>query len=314
MQDRGGVWLPEQASSLAGDVDALFNFILYTSVVLFATVIGSMIYLALRYRRRSQADCPSPFRENKWLELSWIVIPTVLVTIVFTWGFKVFIRLNVAPPNSYEVTVRASKWSWLFEYPNGARSNTLHVPVRRPVKLRMSSSDVIHSLYVPAFRIKMDVLPRRYTYAWFEATRQDTFPLMCTEYCGQQHSTMLANVVVLSQDEFNAWLQSAVIDESMPPSARGELLFVQQGCQACHSVDGTPGVGPSLLGIAMSERVFADGTRTVADDNYLRDAILNPAAQVVQGYAPLMPGQYAATLTSEEIDALVAYLQELQVP
>ncbi len=306
--------MPEAASSLAGDVDALFNFVLYTSMVLFAAVIGSTIYLAVRYRRRNQADCPAPFKESKWLEVSWIIIPTVLVVIVFTWGFQLFIRLGVSPPNSYEITVRAAKWNWLFEYPNGARSNVLHVPVRRPVRLRMSSSDVIHSLFVPAFRVKMDVLPGRYTYAWFEATRQDTFPLMCTEYCGQQHSTMLTDVIALSQDKFDTWLESASIDESMPPSARGELLFLQQGCQACHSVDGTPSVGPTLQGIAMSEREFTDGTRAVADDNYLREAILNPAAQVVQGYAPLMPGQYAATLASEEIDALVAYLQVLEVP
>ena len=295
-------------------MDTLFNFILNTSVVLFVAVIGSMVYLALRYRRRSPADCPSPFKESKWLEVSWIIIPTLLVVIVFTWGFQLFIRLGVAPPNSYEVTVRASKWNWLFEYPNGARSNVLHVPVSRPVRVRMSSSDVIHSFYVPAFRVKMDILPGRYTYAWFEATRQDTFPLLCAEYCGQQHSTMLSNVVVHSQDQFNDWLQSAAIDDSMPPSARGEILFAQQGCQACHSIDATAGAGPGLQGIAMTERVFIDGTTALADENYLREAILNPASQVVQGYTPLMPGQYGATLSSEEIDALVAFLMELRSP
>lgn len=310
MNEQGSLWLPEAASSIAGDVDALFYFILRTSIVLFVGVVGTMIFFAYRYRRRSQADRPLPFKENKWVEASWIIIPTVLVAIVFTWGFQVFVRLGVAPPNSYEITVRATKWSWLFEYPNGARSNTLHVPVSRPVKLRMSSSDVIHSFFVPAFRVKQDVLPGRYTYVWFEATRQDTFQVMCTEYCGQQHSTMITSVVAQSQDEFEVWLQEAVIDESMPPAARGELLFTQQGCFACHSVDGTTGSGPTVQGLALSERTFTDGTSATADENYLRESIINPAALIVEGFAPVMPGQYGATLTTEEIDALIAYIQE----
>ncbi len=310
MNEQGSLWLPEAASSVAGDVDALFYFILYTSVVLFVGVIGTMILFAYRFRRRSQADRPEPFRESKWIEASWIVIPTVLVAIVFTWGFRVFVRLGVAPPNSYEITVRATKWSWLFEYPNGARSNVLHVPVSRPVKLRMSSSDVIHSFFVPAFRVKQDVLPGRYTYVWFEATRQDTFQVMCTEYCGQQHSTMITSVVVQPQDEFETWLLEAVIDESMPPAARGELLFTQQGCFACHSVDGSSGSGPTMQGLSMSERPLADGTSATADENYLRESIINPSAQVVEGFAPVMPGQYGATLTTEEIDALIAYIQD----
>ncbi len=310
MNEQGSLWLPEAASSIAGDVDALFYFVLYTSIVLFVGVIGTMIFFAYRFRRRSHADRPEPFRESKWIEASWIIIPTVLVAIVFTWGFRVFVRLGVAPPNSYEITVRATKWSWLFEYPNGARSNALHVPVSRPVKLRMSSSDVIHSFFVPAFRVKQDVLPGRYTYVWFEATRQDTFQVMCTEYCGQQHSTMVTSVVVQSQDEFETWLQEAVIDESMPPAARGELLFTQQGCFACHSVDGTPGSGPTMQGLSMSEPTFVDGTSATADENYLRESIINPSARVVAGFAPVMPGQYGATLTPEEIDALIAYIQE----
>ena len=310
MEDRGTLWLPEAASTIAGDVDALFYFILRVSIVLFVGVVGSMVYFAFRYRRRSDADRPLPFKESKWIEASWVIVPTILVAIVFTWGFEVFIRLGVAPPHSYEITVRASKWSWLFQYPNGALSNTLHVPVSRPVRLRMSSSDVVHSLFVPAFRIKQDVLPNRYTFAWFEATRQDTFQVLCTEYCGQQHSTMLSSVVAQSQDDFEAWLQAAVIDDSMPPAARGELLYTQQGCFACHSLDGTPGSGPSLQGLHLSERLFTDGTRTAADENYLRESIINPVAQVVQGYAPVMPGQYGATLAAEEIDALIAFIQE----
>ncbi len=310
MEDKGTLWLPENASTYAGDVDALFYFIYWVSVVLFILVIGAMVYFAYKYRRRSEADRPQPIKESKLVEASWVVVPTILVAIVFTWGFQVFIKMGVAPPNAYEITVRASKWNWLFEYPNGARSNELHVPVSRPIKLKMSSIDVLHSFFVPAFRTKQDVVPNRYTYVWFEATRQDTFQVMCTEYCGQQHSTMLSQVVVQSQGDFNTWLAENLIDESATPAERGELLYNQQGCFACHSLDGTTGSGPTFQGLSGSQRAFTDGTTATADANYLREAIINPAAQVVQGFAPVMPGQYGTTLTAEEIDALVAYIQE----
>ncbi len=310
MDDQSSIWLPEAASTFAEDVDGLFYFILAVSVVLFVAVIGAMCWFTYRYRRQSDADRPVPFKESKWVEASWIVVPTVLVAIVFTWGFRVYVKMGVAPPNAYEITVRAAKWSWLFEYPNGVRSNVLHVPVSRPVRLKMSSSDVIHSFFVPAFRVKMDVLPNRYTYAWFEATRQDTFQVLCTEYCGQQHSMMLSRVVVQSEDNFQAWLRESVMDESMPPAERGEIIFAQQGCPTCHSVDGSAGAGPTLQGLAGSERAFTDGTTAIADENYLRDAIIDPVAQVVQGFQPVMPGQYGATLTTEDIDALIAFIQE----
>ncbi len=309
MEQRQAFWLPDAASTYAGDVDALFYFILIVSVILFAGVMATMVLFAWRYRRRSAADRPKPVKENKIVETSWILVPTILVAIVFVWGFRVFIHMNVAPPNAMEITVRAQKWSWLFEYPNGVRASALHVPVGRPVKLTMSSADVLHSLYVPAFRTKMDVVPGRYTYAWFEATRQDTFPLMCTEYCGQQHSMMLSSVIVQSQDDFEAWLQEGLLAADASPAERGEMLYTQQGCLACHSLDGAPGTGPSFAGLAGSERVFADGTRRIADDNYLREAITQPATEIVEGYMALMPGTYAL-LEPDEIDALVAFIKE----
>ena len=310
MEDKGTLWLPESASTFSGEVDALFYFIYWVSVVLFIGVMGAMGYFAYRYRRRSEADRPQPIKESKLVEASWVVVPTILVAIVFTWGFEVFIKMGVAPPNAYEVTVRASKWSWLFEYPNGARSNELHVPVSRPVKLKMSSSDVLHSFFVPSFRVKQDVVPNRYTYVWFEATRQDTFQVLCTEYCGQQHSTMLAPVVVQSQDDFNNWLDESLIDESATPAERGQLLYRQQGCDSCHKLDGSAEAAPSFQGLFGSQRPFDDGTTATADENYLRESIVNPAAKLVQGFPSNMPGQFGALLSSEEIDALVAFIKE----
>jgi len=310
MTDEQAVWLPDAASSYAGNVDALFYFILAISTVLFVGVVITTVLFAWRFRRRGESDRPTPVKENKLVEISWIVIPTILVIIVFVWGFRVFIHMNTVPPNAMEITVRAQKWSWLFEYPNGVRSVDLHVPVDRPIKLKMSSADVIHSLFVPAFRTKQDVIPGRYTYAWFEANQQGTFPLLCTEYCGQQHSTMLSSVVVHSQDDYEAWLQENLISEDATPAERGRLLYEQQGCLGCHSLDGTAGAGgPSFLGLAGSERVFTDGTSAIADANYLRESITQPAVKIVEGYMPIMPASYAL-LSPEEIDALVAFIQE----
>ena len=308
MRDQETLWLPEAASTVAGDVDALFYFIVWVGTFLFVGVIGTMVLFAWRYRRRSAEDRPTPVRENKVVEASWIIVPFVLVTVVFVWGFRLFLEMGVAPPNAYEINVRARKWSWLFEYPNGVASNELHVPVNRPVKLRMSSDDVIHSFFVPAFRVKQDVLQGRYTYTWFEATRQDTFQVFCTEYCGTAHSLMVTRVVVQSQDDFESWLADSAMDGSMTPAERGERLYTQQGCFACHSLDGTEVTGPSFLGLAGSVRVFTDGTSAEADANYLRTSIVNPAEKIVEGFDPLMPGQYAA-VSAEDLDALVAFIE-----
>ena len=310
MNQQQSIWLPEAASTIAGDIDSLFYFILVTSIIIFAGVMGTMVLFAWRYRRRSPNDRPEPVHENKLVEASWIVIPSILVAVVFVWGFRLFLELGIAPPNSYEVNVTARKWSWSFSYPNGVVSADLHVPVNRPIKLRMSSEDVIHSFFVPAFRVKADVLQGRYSYVWFEATTRDTFIVACTEYCGTSHSDMYARVIVQSQDEFEDWIAENLDDGSLTPAQRGERLYTQQGCFACHSLDGSAAAGPSFLGLAGSTRNFTDGTSAMADDNYLRTSIVNPALQLVEGYPPVMPGQYAATLTTEDIDALVAFINE----
>jgi cytochrome c oxidase subunit 2 len=281
------------------------------SVVLFVLVVGVMVYFAIKYRRRSQADRPSPVHESKLMEAAWIVVPTILVLVVFTWGFKAFLKVEVAPPNAYEIRVYAQKWSWRYEYPNGATSSDLHVPVGRPIKLKMSSADVLHSYFVPAFRVKQDVLPNRYTSVWFEATRQDTFQVYCTEYCGTSHSGMLSNVIVQSQDEFNDFLTEGVIDPNAPPAERGAILYEQQACQSCHTLDGTAVVGPSFQGLYGKQEQLTDGSSVTVDDNYLRESILEPNAKIVQGFNPIMPANYT-NLSEEEINALIAFIQEQQ--
>lgn len=311
MGDKGTFWLPEGASTLAGEVDALFYFVYWISVVIFVAVIAAMVYFMIRYRRRTPHDRPPVVHESKVLEVTWIVVPTILVLIVFTWGFKVFLKLGVAPPDAYEIQVVGQKWSWQFTYPNGVRSAELHVPVDRPVRLQMSSVDVLHSFYIPAFRVKQDVLPNRYSSIWFEATRADTFQVYCTEYCGTQHSGMLTKVIAHEQSAFETWLQESGIDPTASPAQRGALLYTQLGCQACHSLDGTRLTGPSFQGLYGSTHGLADGSSVEVDDNYLRESILEPSAKIVEGYANVMPASYGG-LTEDELTALIAFIEEQQ--
>lgn len=313
MGDNGTLWLPEAGSTLAGEIDSLFYFVYWLSVIFFVGVVATMAYFAVKYRRRSAEDRPAPVHESKIVETAWIVIPTILVLIVFTWGFKAFLKLNVAPPNAYQIQVRALKWAWQFEYPNGTiTTNELHVPANRPIRLQMSSSDVIHSFFVPAFRVKHDVLPNRYTSVWFEATRRDTFQVFCTEYCGTQHSGMLAKVIVQSQEEFNDWLSTGggSLDE-LPLPELGARLYQQQACFSCHTTDGSPLVGPTFQGLFGRQRTFTDGSTATADENYIRESILEPTAHVVEGFQPIMPPNYSS-LSERELSALIAFIQEQQ--
>ena len=251
-----------------------------------------------------------------------IILPTILVLIVFTWGFKAFMTVTQAPDNAYEIRVNARKWAWDFEYSTGFIStNELYIPSNRPIKLIMSSDDVLHSFWVPEFRVKHDVIPNRYSTVWFEATEETGAPetpgdpnatgyirILCTEYCGTGHSAMLAKIWVLPQDEFDQFLaEGGGISEDMPLAELGQLLYQQKACNGCHSLDGTPGVGPSFQGLFDSQATFADGTTATRDENYLRESILVPAAKVVEGYQPIMP---PIPLQDREVDGLIEFLKE----
>ncbi len=311
MGENGNVWLPEGASTLAPSIDSLFYFVLIVSTILFVGVVAAMAYFAIRYRRRNASDIPSPVHESRLLEISWVVIPTILVLIVFSWGFRLYVEQGVAPPDSYKIQVQAKQWLWEFEYPNGAKAvNELRVPVDRPVQLTMSSADVIHSLFIPSFRVKYDVLPNRYTSVWFQATKTGEYDLFCTEYCGTQHSGMLAKVIVLTQDAFNEWLKTGGGNfEDMPLPEYGALLYEQQACVTCHSVDGTPKVGPTFKGLFGKNEQTESGSIT-ADENYIRESIIEPQAHIVAGYPPVMPSY--ASLDERQVSALIAFIQEQQ--
>ncbi len=313
MEDKGTLWLPPAESTLAPEIDGLFYFVYWISVVIFALVVLSMLYFVVRYRRRRPDEQPPHVKESKLLELSWIVVPTILCMIVFTWGFQSFLRLGTAPPDAYQITVRAKKWLWEFEYPNGTvATNELRVPIGRNVRLVMSSEDVLHSFFVPAFRVKHDVLPNRYTSVWFNATTEGEKQVFCTEYCGTQHSGMLAKVMVLPEDEFQEWVESGGGNfDDMPLPEYGATLYQQQACFTCHSTDGTQVIGPTFQGLFGKTRAFTDGTSTVADENYIRESILNPAAKIVEGFNPIMPASYSG-LNERQLSALIAFIQEQQ--
>ncbi|MBK8013531.1 MAG: cytochrome c oxidase subunit II [Deltaproteobacteria bacterium] len=312
--NEGTFWFPPQASTGAEAVDFAYNFIYWVSVVSFVVVVSLMCFFALRYRRRARGELP-PERtasHNTVLEVGWSIPVALTGGILFYLGAVSFLDSRSPPSDAYEISVKAMKWAWSFTYPNGHTSPNLHAPSGRPVRLVMSSDDILHSLYIPAFRLKQDVVPGRYTEVWFEATEPGEYQIFCTEYCGTKHSEMLAKAVIQTPEAFTRWLDEASnILDRLPPDEAGKQIFSARGCVACHSVDGRAGVGPSLLGIFGKTQKFVDGTTTVADENYIRSSILNPASQVVEGFNPVMPS-FQGSLKDKEIDAIIAYIKTLK--
>lgn len=304
-------FFPKPTSTNAGSVDDLFYFILAVSVVFFAIIVAAMIIFIVKYRHRpGVSPQPSP-SHNNLLEVGWSVVPGLFLGVIFYWGFTSYLDMRQSPDNSYEIQVTAKKWTWSFTYPNGHVDNDLHVPIDKPVRLVMTSDDVIHSLYIPSFRLKMDVIPGRYTSTWFEANTVGDFVLFCAEYCGTQHSQMLARVVVHPSGEFDTWLENAAnFMDKMTPEEAGKTLYTRRGCVQCHSVDGSAKTGPSFLDAYGSLQAMADGTQVEIDENYIRESILEPQAKIRAGYKPVMP-TYQGQLKNEEIAALIAYIKSL---
>lgn len=306
------LWFPEGASRNAGDVDRLFYFILAISVFFFFIIVSAMTVFTIRYRRQDPADTPEGAHHNTLLEVTWSVIPGIIVAVIFIWGFVAYLNMRTPPDNSYEIQVISRKWSWAFVYPNGHVDNDLHVPIDQPIRLVMSSDDVIHSLYVPAFRIKMDLVPGRYTETWFEATRAGEYTLYCAEYCGTQHSTMLAKVVVHPSGEFEPWLENAAnLLENLTPVEAGEVLYQRRGCAQCHSLDGSAKAGPTFLEVYGTTQLMTSGESVLVDENYLRESILEPQAKIRAGYRPVMP-TYQGQLNDGEIAAIIAFIKSLK--
>ncbi len=298
---------PEQASTYAERIDPLFWTLTIFLFLFTATVFSVLIFLGVKYRKREGENRPSVHASVMSLEIIWSVIPVILALGIFAWGATTYYGYQNIPENTLDINVIGKRWMWKVQHPNGKREvNSLHIPMGRPVKLTMTSQDVIHSFYVPAFRVKQDVLPARYTTMWFEATKTGTFPLFCAEYCGTQHSTMAGEVVVMSQTAYEEWLGGGPV---VTPASDGENLFTMMGCVTCHA-SGAESRGPLLNGVYGHEVRLRDGTTLIADDEYLRESILSPGAKVVEGYAPLMPS-YVNQLTDDDIMNLVAYIKTL---
>ncbi|MDT8067483.1 MAG: cytochrome c oxidase subunit II [Terriglobia bacterium] len=297
---------PTGASSLSGYVDSLYFFLVCLTFVFGVGIALAIVFLAWRYRKQNHPKAVQ-VEGSLALELTWTIIPLGITMIIFIWAAAIYFYETRPPKDSMEVYVVAKQWMWKFEHTGGQREiNVLHVPVGRDVRTIMTSQDVIHSFYVPAFRVKADVLPGRYTSVWFRATKVGTYHLFCAEYCGTQHSGMVGEVVVMDPKDYQAWAQSAT-DGSL--ASRGEKNFQQYGCAMCHRSD-TQGRGPNLVGLYGHPVLLDDGRTVTADETYIRESIMNPGAQIASGFKNIMP-TFEGQITEDEMVALVAYVKAL---
>jgi len=308
---------PKQVSTFAHDIDNLFYFIFYSSIVMFDIVVFGMLYLAFKYRLKKgdEVRLTSSKDHSNILEALFFIVPLILVSITFVWGIKSYLQMIIIPDDAIEIKVTAQRWSWTFDYPDGGQTtNQLFVPSNQPIKFILSSKDVLHSFFIPVMRTKMDVLPNRYNVMWFEAQQEGVYEIFCTEYCGTQHSVMNARVIVMPSDRYKIKLaELGTENDNMPLDELGEKLYIDKACNGCHTLDGSALVGPSYLQTSQmwgQERVFDDGSSTVIDANYIRSAILEPQTQIVAGYQGVMP-TYQGLLNDRELDALIAFLKSL---
>ncbi len=291
---------------MAGRVDALYIFLLIVCGMMTLLVFAFVVFFAARFRHRpgvlaEQIEGSTP------LEITWSTIPFLVFMVIFAWGAVVYFQERTPPTDSTEVYVVAKQWMWKLEHAEGQREiNELHVPVGRDVKLIMTSQDVIHSFFIPAFRIKQDVLPGRYTVEWFRATKPGVYHLFCAEYCGTQHSGMVGDIVVQEPAQYEAWMNGG---STGPLSATGEKVFSELGCATCHRND-TQGRGPNLQGVFGKPVQLEDGRTITADENYLRECILDPGAKRVKGFQPIMP-TFRGLVSEEQVNALVAYIKSI---
>lgn len=314
-------FLPPRAATFAGANDAVTIFVFVTMILFFFLVVGLMAYFAVRYRRRPGVAQQRSRHHNLPLELTWSGIPLLICFVIFGWGLKVYVDMHTAPAQAELITVKAKKWSWTWEYSNGGvptetvaladkASPVFMVPLGRPVKLIMQSDDVIHSLFIPAFRKKLDVFPNRYTTYWFNASREGDYPLFCAEYCGDDHSQMMALIKVRPDAEYRAWVAELANTDKFGLLELGQRLYVARGCNSCHSTDGKAGTGPTWKGAYGHTVEFTDGSSLEADMNYLRESILNPGGKVVKGFPNQMP-TFQGQLKDRELHALVVYIMSL---
>ncbi len=342
-----GLWFPQQASTYSGESDSTFAMILWVSIFFFVLIVAFMTFFAVAYRQKKGGKATSRATHNNVLEITWSVLPCFLLVVMFVRGSWGYLEMQTPPEGAVQVDLKAFKWNWTMDYGDGAFHPELHVVVDQPTKMVMRSSDVIHSFFVPAFRIKRDIVPGRYNVAWFEATQASTqaseeelaeakrvteeeegewdydrwqftpegysyFDVFCAEYCGRDHSAMQTYLVVHeTQEDLDAWIKKikARGDET-PMEVWGQQLYNQRGCAGCHSVDGSTRVGPTFQNLYGSTHPLTDGSSVTVDEQYIRESILEPKAKIVAGYQPVMPS-YKGQLTDDDIQSLIAYLRSI---
>ena len=339
--------VPLQGTDVAGSWDQLYFFLVWLSVFFFVLVVGGMLYFAVKYRK-SVAPRTKYITDNHVIEAVWTVIPAILLMVIFGWGYNVYVKMTQAPADAYEVRVIGKQWLWQFQYDDGRTTiGELYVPVNKPVKLVMTSEDVIHSFFIPNFRVKQDVVPQMYSSVWFHATIPGKHQVFCTEYCGGSHSQMAAKVIVLDDQQWLSWKMGRKIDLTTLPTQgigddalaaavqreaeskkaavgggsgavqltglaqEGKTLMQSKGCIACHSFDGAKMTGPTLKGVFAHDVELADGSKVNADENYLRESIENPNAKVVKGFSPVMP-TFKGMISETEMNAVIAYIKTLK--
>lgn len=307
----GRSFMPVAGSEVAEKLDSLYSFLLISSAISCVLLIGGMIYFAVKYRRKSANDKTAYITHNHFLEFLWSFIPFVLFMVVFAWGWWIYDESRDFPEDAFEVHVVGKQWAWEYLYKSGRQSVDLVVPQNRPVKLIMTSQDVLHSFFIPSMRVKQDVLPGRYTAIWFESKLAGEFNVFCTEYCGTKHSNMISMMKVLPEAEFEEWLANDPT-KGMSLAEQGQNLLKLKGCVACHSSDGSRVIGPTFKGLWNAKREFADGSNALADANYIRESILNPNAKIVKTYpAGAMP-TFQGQIKEAEITAIIEYFKSLK--
>lgn len=322
---RSLLFLPEGTSTFADRIDRLHAFIFIVTMAAFVALTVVMVGFLIKYRRKTERQHTLPFHPPLWLEGLFVGGPFVIFMTWFAMGFQDFVWLHHPPADTFDIYVIGKKWMWKFSYPEGPNAiDTLRVPQGRPVRLLITSRDVIHSFYLPTMRIKQDALPGRYTETWFTATKPGVYPVYCAEYCGLNHSTMTGRVVVMPPDEFDAWLSqekaqtyASRIDgdpsqaEAEPTLvAQGQRLALEKGCARCHTIDGTPHLGPTWHNLYRSRRPLTSGETVIADEAYLTRSMMDPQAQRVTGYETVMPS-YQGQLSMGEVAALVEFIKSL---
>ncbi|MBN8549213.1 MAG: cytochrome c oxidase subunit II [Deltaproteobacteria bacterium] len=308
-------YLPEQASDFAADIDWIHNLVTDLSVFFTVAIVGAMIYFAIRYRQRDGVDHETPqIHGSNLLEIIWTVVPTLVCIYLAYYGIVFYREMRAVPDGAITIDVRAQKWKWDFYYGNGKQSSDLVVPVGKPIKLVLSSRDVLHSFFLPSMRVKKDAVPGQYTYLWFRPIKTGEYQAFCTEYCGKDHSAMLAKLYVLPEAEYERWVNDRSVEEAMAklgPTERGKALYKEKACVSCHTLDGSPLVGPTFLNIIGRKEKWTNGVEYTVDENYIHESILEPNKHIVAGYQPNVMPSFAGQLNDEDINSIIAFMRTL---